>query len=74
MKSNLTEDNQNLGEKAVCDDKSETEEIVENNKNKDGKYFDQNMSDVKENNLFLDQNLKDTNVSITSGLSQKTIN
>ena len=67
IKTDLKEDNQTLGEKAIDDEKSETEEVVENENDKN---FDQNMSDVKEEKPFLDEK-KDNDISMTSGLSQK---
>ena len=67
-KDNLKEDKQTLSEKAVDDEKSKTEEVVEN---EDDKNFDQNMSDVKEEKPFLDKNLKDIDISMTSGLTKK---
>ena len=48
--SNLTEDNRTLGEKAVGDDKSELEEVI--NKNED-KYFDHNMSEKKTSHFWI---------------------
>ena len=67
-KDNLIEGNQTLSENAIDDEKSITEEVAEN---EDDKNSDQNMNDMKEEKPFLDKNLIDTDISMTSGLHQK---